>query len=111
MAGYIDGEGNEVRFKHWYLKMLREAAGMSRQDLAEAIGELNGKAPHVSTIAKWEAGTSRPRSAYSYGALCRIFGLGWEDLKIKVRPREELESLKDELTFQIIDLRHLLAEL
>ena len=110
MAGYIDSEKNEIRFKHWRLQALREAAGMSRQDLAEAIRGLNGKAPHVSTIAKWEAGTSAPGSAYSYGALCRIFGLDWEDLRIKVRPREELQRLKDRLSLQVLDLTYLLAE-
>ena len=66
------------------LKRLREAAGLSQQELAARIGV------GVTTISRWERGVSPAMlSVPQMKALCRELGVALDDLPDDFGPIEE----------------------
>ena len=55
------------------IRQLRTQRNMPQQALADSLGVTR------QAVAKWESGASRP-SAANLAALCRLFGVSWQQL-------------------------------
>lgn len=67
------------------LKELRNRAGISQKDLADALGL------HFTTVSKWELGkTEVPQ--YHYHRLSELLGVPEHDLRLELEPEEAINA-------------------